>query len=299
MELILEHYWALVAVSKRGEGIIVLTIAQITDLHITSDKDPLNQARNEARLRTALKAIHALKPRPVAILATGDLVDRGEPEEYAELARIVEASEIPIYFGVGNHDLRSPLQAAFKAPQVQTDANGFIQYVLDFDDLRVVMVDTLEEGQNNGAFCAKRAKWLKSTLSKNKRKPTVVALHHPPIASGIQWMDPGPKEEWIVRLSKTLRDQRHVRTVICGHLHRGFHAPFAGTIVAVSPATSIQLTLNLSPVDMRVPDGREILTDEPVGFSLLMWRQGVLTTHVCQAGDFAPAVHYQFPFIKA
>lgn len=276
----------------------MLTIAQITDLHITSDKDPLNKARNEARLKTALKAIHALAPRPAAILATGDLVDRGEPEEYAELAKLLETSEIPIHLGVGNHDLRGPLQSFFKAPQVQTDPNGFIQYVLDFDDLRVVMVDTLEEGQNNGAFCAKRAKWLKSTLRKNRRKPTVVALHHPPIASGIRWMDPRPDDSWIIRLAKTLRNQHHVRGVICGHLHRGFHAPFAGTTVSVSPATSIQLTLNLTSVDMRVPDGREILTDEPVGFSLLMWDQGVLTTHVCQAGDFAPAVHYQYPFIK-
>ena len=47
----------------------MLTIAQITDLHITTDKDPLNKRRNEERLRQVLKAIHGLRPRPTAFLA--------------------------------------------------------------------------------------------------------------------------------------------------------------------------------------------------------------------------------------
>jgi Icc protein len=277
----------------------MLTIAQITDLHITTAKDPINQKRNEDRLRIALSAIHALRPRPVAILATGDLVDRGEPEEFDELARILADCDIPIYLGVGNHDARAGLLSRFGAPQVRTDDHGFVQYTLDFDDLRVVMADTLQEGAAGGAFCAKRAKWLKSTLQRARRRPTVVALHHPPISSGVQWMDPAPDEPWIIRLTKTLRSQPQVRAVICGHLHRPFHASFAGAIVSVSPATSIQLTLDLTPIDMRTPDGREILTEEPVAFSLLMWDRGVLTIHTCQAGPFAPAVHYTVPFIQS
>ena len=66
-----------------------LTIAQITDLHVTTDQDPLNRRRNELRLRQVLRAIHSLRPRPIAILATGDLVDRGEPEEYLELKAVM------------------------------------------------------------------------------------------------------------------------------------------------------------------------------------------------------------------
>ena len=44
---------------------------------VTTDKDPLNQQRNEERLRQVMRAIHELRPRPVAIVASGDLVDRG------------------------------------------------------------------------------------------------------------------------------------------------------------------------------------------------------------------------------
>lgn len=277
----------------------MLTIAQITDLHITSDKDPLNKERNERRLRETLRAIHALQPRPVAIVATGDLVDRGEPEEYAELKTILSEVEIPLYLGVGNHDLRGPFFDAFPAPMAQRDKHGFAQYAVEFGDLRLVMVDTLDEGKNDGAFCQKRAKWLKDTLNKRKSMATVVAIHHPPIMSGIQWMDPNPQSEWIQRLAGVLKDAKQVRSVICGHMHRAYHGTLAGRVVAVSPATSIQLTLNLSPVDMRKADGREILVDEPPGFTLLMWDRGALSTHVCVAGPFASAVHYTVPFIKS
>jgi len=274
----------------------MLTIAQITDLHVTSDKDPLNKKRNEERLRAVLKSIHALQPRPVAIIASGDLVDRGEAEEYVELQAILRDSEIPIHMGLGNHDKRAPFLAAY--PDTPIDADGFVQYAVDIEGLRVVMLDTLDEESGDGAFCVKRAAWLTRTLDEAPDRPTIIALHHPPIASGIQWMDPRPDDDWVLRLAKTLKGRDQVLTAICGHTHRAFHGVLAGHVFSASPATSIQLTLNLTPVDMRIPDGREILVDEPAGYTLLMWHQGRLTTHTCVAGPFASAVTYDHPFLK-
>ena len=43
---------------------------------------------------------------------------------------------------------------------------------------------------------------------------------------------------------------------------------FAGHLVQVSTATSIQLALDLSPIDLRVPDHRELLTERAPGFML-------------------------------
>ena len=84
--------------------------------------------------------------------------------------------------------------------------------------------------------------------------------------------------------------------MLCGHVHRAFHGLLAGQVVATAPATSIQVTLNLSPVDMERPDGREILVAEPPGYVLVVADEGRVTTHVCVAGEFEPAVLYTRPF---
>ncbi len=128
----------------------MLTIAQITDLHVTTESDPVNHRRNADRLRQVLNSVHTLKPRPVAIVATGDLVDRGEPEEYAELQAVLAEAEIPIYYGLGNHDRRGAFLETFKGPCARTDENGFVQYAVDFGQVRLVVCDTLDEGHEGG-----------------------------------------------------------------------------------------------------------------------------------------------------
>jgi 3',5'-cyclic AMP phosphodiesterase CpdA len=273
----------------------MLTFAQITDLHITTEDDPYkSKERNDKRLREVLQTIHALRPRPVAIIASGDLVDRGEDREYAEFKKILAEVEIPIYLGLGNHDLRNPFLQAFSPPLYQVDPNGFVQYEVDFGEIRLIILDTLDEGKESGAFCEKRARWLKRTLGRNSNKPTMIARHHPPAQSGIYWMDAREAQDWQMRLANCIKDRKQVRTLMCGHLHRAFHTRFANQIVSCAPATSIQLTLNLTELELKQPDGREILVEEPPGFALHMWDKGELTTHIGVAPAFPSAVQYNF-----
>lgn len=274
----------------------MLTIAQITDLHISSARDPLNQTRNAARLSAALAAIHALRPRPAAIIASGDLTDTGDPEEYAALAGLLAGSEIPIHLAIGNHDRRAPLLAAFTSAHLSTDASGFVQYVQEIGELRLVVCDTVEEGNDQGAFCSRRADWLERTLDEAPERPTIVVLHHPPIPCGIQWMDPPQGTPWIATMAGILAGRPQVQAVICGHVHRAYHGVFAGRQVSVCAATSLQLTLDLTALDRRRPDGRQILVGEPPGFALLCWDGASLTVHTCVAGAFGDQITYVTPF---
>ena len=277
----------------------MLTVAQISDLHITNDQDPVSKRRNAQRLRQVLASIDGLKPRPAAIIISGDLVDRGEAEEYRELQGLLRDVTIPIYYGVGNHDRRAAFLEAFKGPDARTDENGFVQFAVDFGPMRLVVCDTLDEESEGGSFCERRAAWLARTLDETPDQPTVIAFHHPPILSGIQWMDPEPDEPWIRRIAEVVRGRPQIQSIVCGHIHRAFSGCFAGHSVGVAPATSIQLTLNLTPVDMRRPDGREILVEEPPGYVLLMAHRGRVTNHVCIAGDYPPAVAYTVPFERS
>jgi 3',5'-cyclic AMP phosphodiesterase CpdA len=274
----------------------MLTIAQITDLHITTAANPASEVRNAARLRTTLATIHALRPRPAAIIASGDLTDTGTAAEYAALADILRRTDIPIYLGVGNHDRRAGMLDAFAAPMITVDPAGFVQYAVDIGPLRLVMADTVDEGRDEGEFCEARADWLVRTLDAAPGRPTILALHHPPIPCGIQWMDPAPDAPWTRRLAAVVRGREEILTLVCGHIHRPYHGLFAGRLVTISAATSLQLTLNLTAIDRRVPDGRQILLGEPPGFTLLAWDGARLTTHTGVAGDFPDPITYDRPF---
>jgi 3',5'-cyclic AMP phosphodiesterase CpdA len=277
----------------------VLTIAQITDLHITTDRCSAYAQLNSERLSAVLAAIEALEPRPAAIFASGDLTDGGRPEEYAALAELIATTKLPVYLGVGNHDRRKSFVSTFNAPVFATDDFGFVQYTVDFDGLRVIMCDTLDEDQDGGAFCGVREKWLARTLDNGPNIPTVLMLHHPPIACGIQWMDPPKHSNWILRLAALLEGRSNVRALACGHVHRPYHGLFGSHLVSVSAATALQLTLNMSPIDMRVADGRQILLGEPPGFTLLSWSDDQLTMHNCVAGEFGHKITYDQAFITS
>jgi Icc protein len=274
----------------------MLTIAQITDLHIAPAAPHLG---NADRLRTVFAAIAALRPRPAAIFASGDLTGGGRPEEYALLREVLKDAPCPVYLGIGNHDARTALLDACPAPLTGVDDDGFVQFAVDVGDLRIVMLDTVEEGHSEGRYCEARAAWLARTLDSAPSRPTAVMLHHPPIRCGIQWMDPTFDAAGAGRLAEALRGRPQLLGVFAGHVHRAFHGAFAGHVVSVSSAISLQLTLDLTAIDRRVADGREILRGEPPGFTLLAWDGEYLATHHCVAGTFPDRIAYDTPFEPA
>ena len=69
-----------------------MLIAQLSDLHVRPE-GVLYQGvvDSNAMLAAAVKHVNALPTRPDLVLLTGDLVDKGTPEEYAAgLGRTVE-----------------------------------------------------------------------------------------------------------------------------------------------------------------------------------------------------------------
>ena len=63
---------------------------------------------------------------------------------------------------------------------------GFVQYEVDCGGVRVLMCDTLVPGTPGGSFDAERRAWLAAALDGS---PTIVAMHHPPIPTGIAEFD--------------------------------------------------------------------------------------------------------------
>lgn len=251
-----------------------MLIAQITDVHVGFEPDNPDEY-NQKRLQRVLARITEGPNRPDLMLVTGDLTERGDAESYKRCEQLIEACGIPWYPIPGNHDLRTNFSRAF--PDVPTPG-GFAQYVVELDGLRLVMLDTLEEGRHGGAFCEVRAAWLSARLAEAPDVPTVIVMHHPPIDVGIDWMRTHRGEPWVARFAAAIEGYKQVRAIWCGHLHRAIVSQWKGTTVSVCPATAPGVALDLRPMDPDAPDLRPMVVADMPGFALHWWDGGELVT---------------------
>lgn len=257
-----------------------MLIAQITDVHIGFDRGNPDEL-NMRRLRAVVRRLIDGPNRPDLLLMTGDLTESGDAESYARLAEAVAPCPFPVWPMVGNHDDRAALLAAF--PQTPS-AGGFLHYVLAFQGLRLVVVDTLEPGRHGGAFCEHRVAWLHEQLAADMVTPTYIAMHHPPFESGITWLDSAAGEPWIARFAQAVAGFPQLKGIIAGHLHRVIHTVWNGVATSVCKSTAPTVALDLSPIDPEVPDDRELITDELPGYALHRWDGRSLITHFESVG---------------
>lgn len=264
-----------------------MLIAQITDAHVAAEGDLFfGRFDTGAALARAVTALNQVVPRPDVVLFTGDLADKGTPEEYAYIRRLLEPLEIPLAVIPGNHDRREAMRMAF-ANNPWLPVEGFLHQVIDGFPLRLIGLDTLDEAEfSRGLMCADRLDWLDRQLATDMERPTVVFMHHPPFLTGIGHMDPINCAGG-VELEQVIAGHPQVVRVLCGHVHRPVVLRWGGTIASISPGVAHQL-----PLDLRA-DAPSAFVFEPPSFDLHLWIPGQgLTSHRQIIGDFGPAISY-------
>lgn len=260
-------------------------IAQMTDIHVGFDPAAQPEELNLTRFRITLDRLLHGPNVPDLLVLSGDITDHGDDESFAKTAALLADCPFPIIPLVGNHDSRAGLLGAF--PQVQPADGGFVHYVIDAPlGLRLICLDTLEEGRHGGAFCELRARWLADRLAEAPDRPTLIFMHHPPVVAGIDWMDPSPDEAWMERLRTVLEGQSQVLAIHCGHLHRPIATRFAGIPLGVTPSVAPLVAMDLSPIDQGVPDNRELISAEPPTYALHRWDGTNLVSHYERVGDW-------------
>ena len=244
-----------------------MLIAQITDLHVR----PCGLAANrvvETNMMTerAIDAVIALRPRPDVVLITGDLTDRGLVEEYQQLKIMLGRLDIPFFMILGNHDRRENFRRVFSDCRGVAEDAQFVHFVIDDYPVRLIGLDTLVPGKGEGALCARRLAFLERALARERDKPTVIFLHHPPFDCGIAHMDRIRLLEGAERLAEIVRPYRNIERILCGHHHRAIETRFAGTICSISPGVAHQVTFDITE------DGPASLVFEPPAYQLHRFR---------------------------
>jgi Icc protein len=256
-----------------------MLLAQISDLHFLP-KGTLAFGRVDVAgcLERAIDHLAALQPRPDAVLITGDLTNDGDAAVWAELTSVLARLDAPVYPLPGNHDDRELMRRAFAQLEL-FPAEGPLCFVVGLGPLRLIGLDSLIPGDPAGQLGAEQLAWLDARLAEAPQTPTLVALHHPPFATGIDHMDAMMLTD-AGAVAAVIGRHPQVERVLCGHVHRSVQCRFAGTIAQIAPgvAHAVQLGLAGEPA-------RWIM--EPPGMLLHEWRDGRgLVSHLDFIGAF-------------
>lgn len=253
-----------------------MLVAQITDLHLGFDPGNPDEY-NRQRLDQTLRTLTAMRPLPDLLLVTGDIADDGDDRDSYERFRDAIA-DLPFRVcpAMGNHDNRDTFRAVF--PDT-ADVDGYVQYVVEDLPVRIIVLDTLEVGRHGGGFDDVRAAWLKARLAEAPDRPTLIVLHHPPIATGLSWMTENPEARWVRKLRPIVEASPNIVAMTSGHLHRPIVTRWAGTALAVCPSTAPQVALDMEKMDAEAPDNRPMIVADRPCFALHYWNGEGLITH--------------------
>ena len=230
-------------------------LLNLSDPHLTGGPDPLyGVVDSEARLIQLFEEVKASGARPEAVIFTGDLADKGDPEAYVKLRAIVDPAcqelGAKVIWAMGNHDNRANFRTGLldePADDGPVDKSYFI------NGLRVITMDTTVPGYHHGELSTSQLEWLTRQLDTPAPDGTILALHHPPVPSVLD-----------LSVLVELRDQASleavvrnsdVRTILAGHLHYSTTASFAGIPVSVASASCYTQDLNVPVGGTRGQDG--------------------------------------------
>lgn len=247
---------------------MAFTVVQLTDPHIGASwsEDPARA------LAAAVAAIATTLPSgPDAVIVSGDIASTPVDAEYEQARAVLDGLGAPLYALPGNHDDRDLLRGRFAVPQAE--AAG-LSYVAQLGPIRLVALDTQRPGQPGGQLDAARLDWLDGALGEDRDAPTLLAMHHPPLLTGIAAMDAFaiPEDERRA-LAEIVSRHRQVQLIAAGHVHRAVVGELAGTRVLAIPSTDVQLALDFEAEDMR-------FVPEPPCFAVHLLIEGRLVSHL-------------------
>ncbi len=246
-----------------------MIIAQISDTHVL-ERDEQHFVDNNASLASIIASLNDEDPRPDLVLATGDLTNWGHSGQYEMLEEIISDLQLPVLPLVGNHDVRDLTRQSFPgAPWVDAEHASWITHL---DDLTIIGLDSTDPDSHGGVFDESRETWLRSCLD-SATGPVILSLHHPPFATGVEWMD-SSGFAGLAELRRVIADHSsQIARILCGHFHRPVVTTVEGVTTSVCPAGTYHVGLDLRP-----GAGQSIIRD-PRGYQLHLIDGPSVVTH--------------------
>lgn len=244
---------------------MTLRILQLTDLHL----GPLLDDARWAALTRLLGELPKLAGRFDRLVLTGDLAAHGQPEVYRALRTRLEPWLEKVRLVPGNHDHAHLLRQVFSDRMLEgTPAANFLD---ELSGVRLVGLDSSRPWRVSGALGRPQLDWLSSVL--DPATPSLLFLHHPPVAIGTWWLDKDRLRDR--KAFGAAMQDRGVQGVFCGHVHQEAQGRLGTVPVWTTPSTAYQFKPgSLIPRTER----------RAAGLRVIELSEGALTTSVVRSG---------------
>ncbi len=223
-------------------------IAHISDPHIVEHPKLCHDiVDTRANLARVLARINTMSPRPDLVVLTGDLVDEPKAEAYATLRETLASLSVPLILLPGNHDDRVLLASSLPEHDYLPRGGEKAHFVIDRPDAPLIVgFDAVVPGSEHAHVGEEDLAWLARALRKRPSRPTMLMMHHPPVHTGLAFMD-AMQPALDPRFESLVSRHREVKLIVCGHVHRSIDAVFAGARVAVAGSTGFQFEFAFDP----------------------------------------------------
>lgn len=261
--------------------------AHITDLHLRPPGiSTLGRIDADRFATRAIDAVIAKHDDLDAVIVSGDIADLGEEDAYARALMLLSRFSVPVFVVPGNHDRTARLRETFIAFPGVADAPpvaGKVCHTTLIGGVRLVMLDTsvdgLDTGLHHGEVGAAQLEWLDRILGDGA--PALIAMHHPPFAVGIGFMD-GITLEDMDGFAAVVARHDNVKRIVCGHVHRLIVGEVAGVPAMAIPGAAHQVELVLTG------GAPARLVMEPPAYGLHLVDHEHAVSHLGYIDDFGP-----------
>lgn len=226
---------------------------QITDTHIVAQGKLVSKLLDTSNSLTQLVTrINSIRDQigPIdAVLISGDVSDDGSAQSYERFKNLVAPLDLPIYVIPGNHDCRENMRRAFSE---HMPVDGPLNWDLRVGEVVIIGLDTLVEGEGLGTLLPRSIGFLEQALARADGSPVLLALHHPPFTSAIEFMDKiGLTNS--ADISDIISGYGGNLRLVCGHVHSMMISDVAGRVAISAPSPCSAFAFDQRP-------------DAPIGF---------------------------------
>ncbi|GGM17637.1 metallophosphoesterase family protein [Nakamurella endophytica] len=220
----------------------VLTLAHLSDTHLTPRGVPFNGLDPEAALDRALAVLRRagdVGRGPDVVVVSGDLTDTGDPDAYRRLDDRIRPLAPRVVYATGNHDLRTVFHRELLGGAA-AERTGPVLQVHRLPWSRIVVLDSTVPGGGHGRLDPTHLAELSDELAAPWPGGTVVVLHHAPLPP------PSPLQTFFAleRASRSALARvlagTDTRIVLAGHQHLAASGTLAGIPVAVAGSTAVR-----------------------------------------------------------